>query len=83
MNEAAKKSFCQMCGATDRDFWETRPARHAVLSVKLRAGDVSQTWTICDECHEGLLRLSQVRRATIDDQEALLAWLLAKFKTGK
>jgi len=45
---------------------------------------------VCTNCNEGLQNtalpkpdrvhlLSQVRRATIDDQEALLAWLLRKF----
>lgn len=45
---------------------------------------------ICTNCNEGLQNtappkpdrihlLSQVRRATIDDQEALLEWLLGKF----
>lgn len=47
-------------------------------------------WTVCNECHEGLRGialpkpdrvhlLGQVRRATIDDQEAVLEWLLGKF----
>jgi len=45
---------------------------------------------ICTNCNEGLQNtapakpdrihlLSQIRRATIDDQEAVLAWLLGKF----
>jgi hypothetical protein len=45
---------------------------------------------ICDACNEGLQNtspmkpdrihlLSQVRRATLDDQKALLDWLLRKF----
>ncbi len=45
---------------------------------------------VCTNCNEGLQNaalpkpdrihlLAQVRRATIDDQEALLSWLLGKF----
>ena len=45
---------------------------------------------ICTNCNEGLQNtapaipdrihlLSLIRRATIDDQEAVLAWLLSKF----
>jgi hypothetical protein len=49
---------------------------------------------LCTNCNEGLQNtalpkpdqiwlLSQVRRATIEDQEAVLAWLEAKFKRDK
>jgi hypothetical protein len=49
---------------------------------------------VCTNCNEGLQNtalprpdrihlLSQVRRATIDDQRALLDWLLEKFKIEK
>ncbi len=90
----AVKAACQMCGAVDGVFWQTRPTRRIALSVKPRAGDISYTWTICDECNEGLQSaalpkpdrvwlLSQVRRATIDDQEAVLDWLNKKFSKCK
>ena len=55
--EVTIDAVCQMCGAVDGDFWETRPERRVVLSVKPRAGDISHAWAICDECHEGLLVL--------------------------
>jgi hypothetical protein len=57
MKEVALKAVCQMCGARNGDFWETRPARRVVLSDRPRAGDILQTWTICNECHDGLLGL--------------------------
>ena len=82
--------FCQMCGAKNRDLWETRQSRRVTLSRCPRFSDNKTIWTICNECNEGLQNtalpkhdrvhlLAQVRRATIDDQEALLNWLLGKF----
>ena len=82
-----------MCGTLDGDFWETRPSRRIVLLVKPQVCGTGHSWTICDECFEGLKGLqnaalpkpdqvwllSQVRRATIDDQKALLEWLHKKF----
>lgn len=60
---------------------------------KSKGGDDSpqNLRAICDCCNEGLQNtappkpdrihlLSQVRRATIDDQQALLDWLLKKFR---
>jgi len=57
MIEVVFEAVCQMCGARNGDFWETRPTRRVVLSARPRAGDIFQTWIICDECHEGLLGL--------------------------
>ena len=85
-----KHEFCSMCGALNGDFWETRPKRHVLLRRRPRFGDTTQFWMICDECDEGLQKttppkpdrihlLSQIRRATIPDQEAVLSWLLQKF----
>ena len=79
-----------MCGALADDVWETEPARRVTFQLCSRFGDESQLWVLCDECHEGLQRtappkpnrlylLSQVRRATIDDQRAVLDWLLQKY----
>lgn len=48
-----------MCGAVNGDFWQTNPSRRVVLFVKPRAGDIFHRWTICDECHEGLLGLNK------------------------
>jgi 5-methylcytosine-specific restriction endonuclease McrA len=60
---------------------------------KSKGGDDSpqNLRTICTNCNEGLQNtslpkpdrihlLAQVRRATIDDQNVLLNWLLRKFK---
>jgi hypothetical protein len=88
----AQMVFCEMCGARSGDGWTTHPSRKVALSVKPRAGDASCHWTICDECQEGLQNttlpkpdqvwlLSQIRRATIDDQRVVLDWLLKKFKS--
>lgn len=82
-----------MCGAKGGDLWETSPSDRTALLIRPRAWDSSHDWTICSECDEGLEGLqntalpkpdrihllSQIRRATIDDQEAVLGWLLGKF----
>lgn len=65
------------------------------IKDKSKGGDDSlhNLRAICDCCNEGLQNtapqkpdrihlLSQVRRATIDDQEALLVWLAKKFGTA-
>ncbi len=81
---------CAMCVAAADDVWETQPARRVVLRERVRNGDESQLWILCDECNEGLQNtappkpdrlhlLSQARRATIDDQRAVMEWLLQKF----
>ena len=97
MTTIEKQNFCSMCGAGAGDFWQTRSNRLVVLSVKPRVGDIFQSWTICNECHGGLLALrneipqrpdhiqllSKIRRATIDDQKAVLNWLQKKFSAKK
>ena len=90
MTTLVNQNFCSMCGSMEGDFWQTNPNQGVALSIKPRAGDLLQSWMICDECNEGLqnaapqkpdriLLLSQIRRATIDDQQAVLEWLLKKF----
>lgn len=64
------------------------------IGFSCRIGDADDTpqnlRAVCSNCNEGLqnsappkpdrlLLLSQLRRATIDDQEAVLNWLLGKF----
>jgi len=71
-----------------------RPVRLTIghIKDKSKGGDDSpqNLRAICDSCNEGLQNtappkpdrihlLSQVRRATIDDQQALLDWLSKKF----
>lgn len=79
-----------MCGAITGDVWQTRPTRPAMILFRQRRGDTTQHWIICDECEEGLQNratpkpdriylLAQIRKATINDQEAVLMWLLQKF----
>ena len=79
-----------MCGAIGSDFWETQPTLLVKLQLRQREGDELQNWILCDECDEGLQNtalpkpdqihlLAQIRRATINDQEAVLKWLLQKF----
>lgn len=79
-----------MCGAISGDVWETKPTRQILLHLRQRGSDVTPLWVICDECEEGLQNtalpkpdrihlLAQIRRATIQDQEAVLNWLLQKF----
>jgi hypothetical protein len=91
-----ENKVCSMCGAVAGDVWETEPTRQVLLQLRPRYGDESHSWSICDECSEGLENISlpkpdrihllaQIRRATIQDQEAVLKWLLQKFnlKTEK
>lgn len=88
--KAIETKVCSMCGATASDFWETAPAKIVVLKMRPRFGDSKTFWITCDECDEGLQNaapprpaqihlLAQIRRATINDQEAVLKWLLQKF----
>lgn len=91
-----ENKVCFMCGAIAGDFWETKPTRHALVRLYPRPGDATHFCVMCDECEEGLQSatlpkpdrihlLAQIRRATIQDQEAVLDWLLQKFnlKTEK
>ncbi len=82
--------FCSMCGAIRGDFWQTQSSRAVMLRSRPRYGDIAQSWILCNECDEGLQNtalpkpdqihlLAQIRRATINDQEAVLNWLLQKF----
>ncbi|MFO0882871.1 MAG: HNH endonuclease signature motif containing protein [Pirellulales bacterium] len=72
-----------------------RPVRLTIGHIidKSKGGeDVPQNLrAVCNNCNEGLQNtappkpsrlhlLAQVRRATIDDQKAVLTWLLGKFK---
>ena len=91
------KQFCEMCGALDGDFAETQSAVPVVLSMRPRPNDFANSWVICSECFEGLAKtqnsapqkpdriqlLSQIRRASIDDQLAVLEWLKKKFSSNK
>lgn len=83
--------YCSMCGTREGQLWETDAARLAALSDQPRIGDPTTAWTVCDECNEGLQNnglprpdtvwlLSQIRRANIDDQKAVLEWLLGKYQ---
>ncbi len=73
----------------------SRPVRLTIghIKDKSKGGDDSpqNLRAVCTNCNEGLQNtalpkpdrvylLSQARRATIDDQRALLSWLLQKFK---
>lgn len=90
VNREVKTQACSMCGAIAGDVWETKPTREVQLRLRPRHGDATHLWIVCDECHEGLQNtalpkpdrihlLAQIRRATIQDQEAVLDWLLQKF----
>lgn len=92
MSPPVCQPWCEMCGATSDDRWFTRSSRKVVLISAPRIRDTEAQWTICDECSEGMKGvisppspdliqfLSQIRRATIDDQKQVLDWLLKKFK---
>ena len=49
-----RHDLCAMCGARENDKWETRPTRPKRLNRSVRPGDPGITWTLCDECSEGL-----------------------------
>jgi hypothetical protein len=96
INETATV-FCTMCGAVNGDLWETHSSRPIVLLIKPAAYGSSRSLTMCNECFEGIKGLqntapqkpdriqllSQIRRATIDDQKAVLDWLHTKFSSSK
>jgi hypothetical protein len=82
-----------MCGAPEGDRHELSIDQHTVLREIPKWQEPNRKWVICNECREGIAGLSatdlpkpdrihllsQVRRATLDDQEAVLQWLLTKF----
>ena len=84
-------------GAGDEDpFNSSRTLRLTIGHIldKSKGGDDSpgNLRAVCSNCNEGLQNtsppkpslihlLSQIRRATIDDQSAVLDWLLKKFKS--
>lgn len=90
VNQEAKTQACSMCGSIVGDAWETKPTRRDQLLLRPRQGDATHLWIVCDECNEGLQNtalpkpdrihlLAQIRRATIQDQDAVLKGLLQKF----
>ncbi|MBU6410465.1 MAG: HNH endonuclease [Verrucomicrobia bacterium] len=87
--------MCGMAAGDPDPFNNSRTVRLAIghIKDKSKGGDDTpgNLRAVCTNCNEGLqntappkpdriLLLSQVRRATIDDQQALLHWLLGKFK---
>lgn len=88
--------MCGVAAGDPDPFGGPRPVRLTIghIKDKSKGGDDSaqNLRAICDTCNEGLQNtapqkpdrihlLSQVRRATIDDQEALLDWLSKKFRS--
>lgn len=86
--------MCGMAAGDPDPFNSQRTVRLAIGHIidKSKGGDDSpqNLRAVCTNCNEGLqnssppkpdriLLLAQVRRATIQDQEALLEWLLKKF----
>ncbi len=61
-NNKTEIEFCAMCGAIDGDFWQTQPTRSVTLRLRLRYGDIAQSWILYDECNEGLVSLNRQRR---------------------
>lgn len=84
------------CAAGDTDpFGSSRPVRLTMGHIKDKSKGGEDTpqnlRAVCTNCNEGLQNaalpkpdrihlLAQVRRATIDDQQAVMEWLLGKFK---
>lgn len=78
--------------------WFSRTVRptmgHILDKSKGEDDSAGNLKTMCTNCNEGLQNtalpkpdrvhlLSQIRRATISDQEAVLEWLLTKFKSRR
>jgi hypothetical protein len=89
--------MCGNAAGDPDPFVEGRTVRLTIGHIldKSKGGDdtPSNLRAVCTSCNEGLANtalqkpdrihlLAQVRRATIDDQKALLKWLLTKFKNG-
>lgn len=87
--------MCGMAAGDTDPFNPARTVRLTMGHIvdKSKGGDdlPQNLRAVCTNCNEGLQNaglpkpdrihlLAQVRRATIDDQRALLDWLLAKFK---
>ncbi len=88
--------MCGMAAGDPDPLSPTRTVRLTMGHIidKSKGGDdvPSNLRAVCTNCNEGLqntsppkpsriLLLSQIRRATIDDQKAVLDWLRRKFKT--
>jgi len=86
--------MCGLAAGDKDPFHPTRTIRltmgHIVDKSKGGNDDPANLRAVCTNCNEGLQNaalpkpgqvwlLSQVRRATIDDQRVLLEWLLVKF----
>ena len=85
------RNICTLCDECEEGLRSLNRSRKSLI-LNSKGGDDSpqNLRAICDCCNEGLQNtapprpdrihlLSQVRRATIDDQEALLDWLSKKF----
>lgn len=87
--------MCGLAAGDPDPFNPTRTVRltigHIVDKSKGGKDELSNLRALCTNCNEGLQNtslpkpdrvwlLSQVRRATIDDQRAVLNWLLRKFR---
>jgi 5-methylcytosine-specific restriction endonuclease McrA len=90
--------MCGLAAGDPDPFHAERTVRLTLGHIidKSKGGDdtPSNLRAICTNCNEGLQNtalpkpdqiwlLSQVRRATLEDQQAVLRWLEAKFKRGK
>lgn len=51
----SNRAPCEMCGGHHGDPWETDPAKTRVLAIRHRIDEPGTLWTICDECHTGLI----------------------------
>lgn len=87
--------MCGVAAGDPDPFSQARTVRltmgHVLDKSKGGGDSPNNLRAVCTNCNEGLqntsppkpdrvLLLSQVRRATIDDQKALLDWLLVKFR---
>jgi hypothetical protein len=60
--QEAQIEVCSMCGSVNGDLWQTQPTRPVHLHLGPRPGDPAQSWTLCDECKEGLRGLTRQRK---------------------
>ncbi|HYF33757.1 MAG TPA: hypothetical protein VD994_00595 [Prosthecobacter sp.] len=59
----SNRAPCEMCGGYRDDPWETDATKTRCVAVRPKFGEPHLLWTVCDECHTGLISLAEDVRA--------------------
>jgi hypothetical protein len=51
----SNRAPCEMCGGHQGDLWETDATKIRYVAILPRIDEPHRVWTICDECHNGLV----------------------------